>query len=194
MAAAHHPSPLAAEHGAAIAVALLLGDEGSTRERHGWRAHLTAATLDADEDPALLHLMDDIARRSRELTEPEAIANYAREAQAGAGSAAARAVLGGMVAAADPSAAGPPPRPRPLRSTVSVREAAEALGKTDITIRKWVASGALEATKLGPRDLRIYPDSFPLSGDGRGGVFDPDWGLYTRLPMIDPAAPGPPRT
>jgi excisionase family DNA binding protein len=95
------------------------------------------------------------------------------------------------------------PQPRVLTDTITVAEAARMAGKHPQTIRRWANDGTLRSTRLGHREFRIYKDSLAafLGGDGAadgaapasdssdrrptGGLFDPDWGLFTRQPFGD---------
>lgn len=94
------------------------------------------------------------------------------------------------------------PQPRVLTDTISVAEAARMAGKHPQTIRRWANDGTLRSTRLGHREFRIYKDSLDeFIGGGAtdsaaraaestgqrpaGGLFDPDWGLFTRQPFGD---------
>jgi excisionase family DNA binding protein len=76
-------------------------------------------------------------------------------------------------------------------------------GKHPQTIRRWANDGTLQSTRLGHREYRIYKASLEAFIDGietrssaapatgpsverpAGGLFDPDWGLFTRQPYHD---------
>ncbi|WP_040599231.1 helix-turn-helix domain-containing protein [Patulibacter medicamentivorans] len=91
-----------------------------------------------------------------------------------------------------------------LTDTVTVAQAAEMTGKHPQTIRRWAKDGTLECTRLGHREFRIFKASLsefidgasagtsaaPASGQRAerpgGGLFDPEWGLFTRQPFHDP--------
>ncbi len=96
------------------------------------------------------------------------------------------------------------PQPRVLTDTVTVAEAARMTGKHPQTIRRWANDGTLESTRLGHREFRIFKASLAEFIDGvsagssaasapgssverpAGGLFDPEWGLFTRQPFHDP--------
>ena len=96
------------------------------------------------------------------------------------------------------------PQPRVLTDTVTVADAARMTGKHPQTIRRWANDGTLQSTRLGHREFRIYKASLeafidgasagnravPASGSSverpAGGLFDPEWGLFTRQPFHDP--------
>lgn len=103
-----------------------------------------------------------------------------------------------------PTAPSSLPQPRVLTDTVTVAQAAEMTGKHPQTIRRWANDGTLESTRLGHREFRIFKASLAEFIDGAsagttaavaprpsverpaGGLFDPEWGLFTRQPFHDP--------
>lgn len=91
-------------------------------------------------------------------------------------------------------ASAPSVPPRIPHDSLSVAAAAELVDKHEQTIRAWVKKGYVEATKVGARDLRIHRQSLlnyaqpavpkaVRSERPQGGLYDPDWGIWTRDPF-----------
>lgn len=48
--------------------------------------------------------------------------------------------------------------PKPRRNLVSLDEAAEYLGVSTLTCRRWIASGRIRAYRVGPKFIRVDLD------------------------------------
>lgn len=58
----------------------------------------------------------------------------------------------------------------PAKRAFSPNEAADILGVTPLTIRRWIASGRLKAYRIGPRLVRIDAESVEALKQPIGGA------------------------